>query len=100
MTVGLSICLSFPAFLEKHLTVLITCFFHAPYLQFIIIFRFINYILLMFTGIRTYDPLVEEPFLLYTKSMKTSSLVTENTISSLEVKVKKEQEVFTPHKIA
>jgi len=41
----------------------------------------------LLTSIRTYDPLVEEPFLLYTKSMKTSSLVTENTISNLEVKV-------------
>ena len=90
----------FSSFFRKTFDCSYYMFFHAPYLQFIIIFRIINYILLMFTGIRTYDPLVEEPFLLYTKSMKTSSLVTENTISSLEVKVKKEQEVFTPHKIA
>lgn len=41
----------------------------------------------LLNGIRTFDPLVEEPCLVYTKSMKTSSLVGENTISNFGVKV-------------
>jgi hypothetical protein len=41
----------------------------------------------LLTGIRTYDPMVEEPCLLYSKSNKTSSLIGDNTISSLDVKV-------------
>lgn len=41
----------------------------------------------LLNGIRTFDPFVEEPCLVYTESMKTSSLVGEKTLSNLDVKV-------------